>query len=86
MAEITGYYDLDLVECQERRGGITTPNHQMGRHKKGQWIPPEVELIEDKAEKLLVGHYKLAHMHGKGKKYVPVLTGPGRFVLLPDVL
>ena len=38
------------------------------------WVPQEsTELIEDEAEKFLVGQYKLAYMAGKGRKYVPVL-------------
>ena len=38
------------------------------------WLPKEnIEVIEDEAEKFLAGQFKLAYLHGKGKKYVPLL-------------
>lgn len=41
----------------------------------GKWIPKNlVEAVEDEAEKYLYGRYKLVYLHGKGKKYVPVLV------------
>jgi hypothetical protein len=41
---------------------------------QGRWIPPHlIEAIEDKAEKFLIDKYKLAYMHGKGRKFVPLL-------------
>ena len=39
-------------------------------------LPMEnIEVIEDEAEDFLAGQFKLAYMylHGKGKKYVPLL-------------
>jgi hypothetical protein len=40
----------------------------------GVWVPTEsVQRIEDETEKILVGPFLLAFMHGKGKKFVPVL-------------
>ncbi|XP_053389498.1 uncharacterized protein LOC123565665 [Mercenaria mercenaria] len=40
----------------------------------GRWLPKDqVEEVPDRALKYLVGTYKLAYLHGKGKKYVPVL-------------
>jgi len=42
--------------------------------RMGRWIPPDqVEVIKDEAEKHLVGKFKLAYLHGKGRKFVPVL-------------
>ena len=39
-----------------------------------RWVPPDqVEVIKDEAQKHLVGKFKLAYMHGKGRKFVPVL-------------
>jgi len=40
----------------------------------GKWVPPDqVKAIEDEAEKALVGKFKLAYLHGKGRKFVPCL-------------
>ena len=40
----------------------------------GVWLPQDqVETIDDEAEKYLTGRFKLAYIHGKGKKFVPVL-------------
>jgi hypothetical protein len=42
--------------------------------EKNIWMPAEhVEKVEDPAEKLLVGQFKLVYLKGKGKKFVPVL-------------
>lgn len=42
--------------------------------EKGTWLPDEeLEKIKDHAEQYLLGHFKLAYLKGKGKKYVPVL-------------
>ena len=38
------------------------------------WLPKDrVEEIEDKAKRFLIDQYRLAYLHGKGKKFVPVL-------------
>jgi len=38
------------------------------------WLPKEnLETLTDPAEKLLMGQFRLVYLHGKGKKYVPVL-------------
>ena len=38
------------------------------------WLPKEnLEALTDPAEKLLMGQFRLVYLHGKGKKYVPVL-------------
>ena len=43
--------------------------------EKGTWLPEdEVEKISDPAEQYLVNKFSLAYLHGKGKKYVPVLV------------
>ena len=33
----------------------------------------QVQVIKDETEKHLVGKFKLAYLHGKGRKFVPVL-------------
>lgn len=41
---------------------------------RGVWLPEDqVENIQDKAEKYLIGQFKLAYLTGKGRKFVPVL-------------
>ena len=38
------------------------------------WLAHDsIDIINDEAEKYLVGKFELAYLHGKGKKYVPVL-------------
>lgn len=38
------------------------------------WLPEgDVENISDEAERYLIGQFRLAYLHGKGRKYVPVL-------------
>ena len=40
----------------------------------GTWVPEgSIEKIQDKAQKYLVGKYKLAYIAGKGRRHVPVL-------------
>ena len=51
-----------------------------------EWLPSnDIEKIDDPAEKYLVGQYKLAYLHGKGKKFVPVLI-PNDLIKGIDVL
>jgi len=41
----------------------------------GKWVPSnQIEVIEDEAEKFLLGQFKLVYIHGKRKKFVPVLV------------
>ena len=41
---------------------------------KNVWLPQAlVEKVEDPAERFLLGQFRLAYLHGKGKKFVPVL-------------
>ena len=53
--------------------------------KKGVWLPDDVEQVDDPAEKYLVGKFKIAYLHGKGRKYVPVLV-PTDLVEAIDIL
>jgi hypothetical protein len=41
----------------------------------GVWLPPDkhIERVHDEAEKYLLNQYRLAYLHGKGAKFVPVL-------------
>ena len=39
------------------------------------WVPPEqIQKVNDIGEQYLVGKFKLAYLHGKGKMFVPVLV------------
>ena len=39
------------------------------------WVPPEqIQKVNDVGEQYLVGKFKLAYLHGKGKMFVPVLV------------
>lgn len=52
---------------------------------KGTWVPKEVDIISDEAEKYLLGKFKIAFMRGKGRKFVPVLI-PCDLIPAIDVL
>ncbi|KAL3870920.1 hypothetical protein ACJMK2_038948 [Sinanodonta woodiana] len=80
--EITKYAWLrSLVVCRltlynGRRG--EEPSRmllsQWADAEDGVWLPSDQVLkIEDDAEKYLVGQFRLAYLHGKGRKFVPVL-------------
>ena len=40
---------------------------------EGTWLPAEQVNIQDEAEQYLIGQYRLAYIHGKGRKFVPIL-------------